>query len=135
LPAPERLATLGKHGPRGDGGPDRSAALEAKRRATARRADGNAGDIPADRVTDERDQNAVLRARRRDEVVRVHPGATEEEWLLAGSEHEELGDLVAQALRGDRRGHEDQPEDTQHQSPHGSSETGERQSPGLEEMQ
>jgi hypothetical protein len=36
-------------------------------------------------------------------MIFMDASPTQEQWLLAGREHEELGDLVAQSLSGDRR--------------------------------
>src|SRR2546422_2370615 len=117
--------------PGGERGPDRDAAFEAKRRAAARRTHRDVRDIAADRVTDERDEGAVLRPGGGDEVVRMQRGgrvragcAAEEERVLAGREDEELGDLIAEALCVEGGGAQRQRQETPQPASHRSSEPG-----------
>src|SRR6184192_2007228 len=83
------------------------------------------GDVAADGVADEGNERAVLGPRRRDEMVGVQGrgrvrarGAAEEQRVLAGRKDEELGDLVAQALRLERRGRERESHQARPAAPH-----------------
>src|SRR5207247_4322085 len=69
--------------------------------------------VLADRRSDERDQGAVVGHGRGDEVVGVQRGrgvgagrAAEEQRVLAVREDEQVGDLVPQTLRLERRSEE-----------------------------
>src|SRR5882762_9969594 len=103
--AAERGSPLAEDGAgrarRGNGDPR----FEPEGRAAAGGADGEVADVLADRRADERNEGAVVRVGRRNEVIGMERGRrigagrpAEEQRVLPARENEELGDLVAEPL-------------------------------------
>src|SRR5204862_3070179 len=103
--AAEGRGSLAEHGTGRPGRGNWDPRFEPEGRAAARRADGEVADVLADRRADERNEGAVVRVCRRNEVIGMQRGGrigacrpSQEQWVLPTREDEELGDLVAEPL-------------------------------------